>query len=150
MSNKKIITNIIYIQIFICLFLLINVYKKNNSKNQSSLSPIDKNSIQKIESQNLKHYYEYIPNEKVIDSSQYTKSPITFIYNNDGFNDLYNYSIEKNPKYFRILIIGDSFTYGDHVATKDNWTEILESKLNENKICQNIDKFEVINTAVMG
>lgn len=136
------------IQVFICLFLILNIFVKKNK--QPSFSSIDKNSIQKIESENLKYYYEYNPNEKVVDASEFVKKPITFIYNNDGLNDLTNYKENKDANTYRIITIGDSFTYGDHVETKNNWTEILEKKLNKKKICKNIDKFEVINFGVCG
>ena len=49
------------------------------------------------------------------------------------------------------MTLGDSFTFGVYVNTEDNWTELLEDKLNSIKnICPNTDHFEVINLGVGG
>ena len=58
--------------------------------------------------------------------------------------------IKKNKDTFRIITLGDSFTFGMYINTKDNWTELLEDKLNSDMGCKNISMFEVINLGVGG
>ncbi len=136
------------IQVFICLFLILNIFVKKNK--QPSISSIDKNSIQKIESENLKYYYDY----PSYGSSTWTPDFLNYTlinkYNNEGFNDTIDYDVHKNTATFRIITLGDSFTYGHYVKTNKNWPELLEKKLNEKKICKNIEKFEVINLGAPG
>lgn len=52
---------------------------------------------------------------------------ITACTNHLGFRD-YAYPVEKKGK-FRILVIGDSFTFGWGVALADTWVKQLEQKL---------------------
>jgi len=70
--------------------------------------------------------------------------------NTDSLNERFDYSIEKNPDVFRIVAIGDSFTYGQYVNTEDNYPERLEDMLNDNSLCKASMTFEVINLGVGG
>jgi len=149
MQINKTISLIIFFQILILLVLAINIYYKKNQK--VSVSPINKNDIKtETLTESLKYYYELEPNRISSDSAYFLKKPFTNKFNDDGLNDLTNYSVEKPEKTFRIIALGDSFTYGDHVKTQDNWTELLENKLNSAERCKKIDKFEVINFGVCG
>jgi lysophospholipase L1-like esterase len=49
---------------------------------------------------------------------------------------------EKDKNKFRILFIGDSFTFGEDVSDKDTYPEILQNKLG--------DEYEVVNLGVHG
>jgi lysophospholipase L1-like esterase len=48
------------------------------------------------------------------------------------------------------VTIGDSFTFGIYVDTKENYPERLEDILNDNSLCKTSKKFEVINLGVWG
>ena len=98
----------------------------------------------------LRYFYDLKPNDKVLWPADFIKNTVTNVYNNDGLNDTKNYLVVKEPKTFRIIALGDSFTFGVYVETKNNWTELLENKLNEKPLCKNIDKFEVLNFGVPG
>lgn len=52
---------------------------------------------------------------------------ITARINHLGFRD-YEYPLQKGKKY-RILVIGDSFTFGWGVNIEDTWVKLLEAKL---------------------
>jgi hypothetical protein len=54
-----------------------------------------------------------------------------YTFNQDGLNERYDYNTTKPDGIFRIITLGDSFTFGHFVDTKDNWTERLEDLLNE-------------------
>jgi hypothetical protein len=65
-----------------------------------------------------------------------------YTINSLGLRDK-EYSIEKPPHTFRILIVGDSFTEGDGVFSHETFSKRLEEKLQ-----QGGKNFEVINAGV--
>lgn len=73
-----------------------------------------------------------------------------YTINSDALNERFDYDIEKKEGDFRIITIGDSNTFGENVSTENNWTEVLEDRLNKEKICQKVKKYEVINLGVEG
>ncbi|MBS3052262.1 MAG: SGNH/GDSL hydrolase family protein [Candidatus Aenigmarchaeota archaeon] len=75
------------------------------------------------------------------------KLPVTTIkINSDGFRDK-EYSIEKPNDTFRIVVLGDSITFGWGVNNDEIYTEILEEKLNS---LNNGINYEVLNFGVPG
>lgn len=151
MQAKSVIKSLIVIQLIIISFLTFQLHnKKTKFYTQTSVSLVSKNTIQQAKTNELKYYYDLKTNGIATWSASFLKEPTTNIHNNDGLNDVQNYPINKKNGTFRIITLGDSFTYGQFVDTKNNWTEILENKLNSKKICKNIDKFEVINFGVPG
>lgn len=156
---KKLFLNQKSLKIFILLILtelLIIVYltrliitKSKNILGTKSINPIKKENIIFPNVKDLKYFYEPKPN--TIDNVN-EWSPYKGIYtiNSDALNERYEYQIEKPKNVFRIITLGDSFTYGLYVDTKDNWTEKLEDLLNQNLECKNSNKFEVINLGVHG
>lgn len=66
--------------------------------------------------------------------------------NSHGFRD-FEYNIKKNDDIFRIIIIGDSTTYGYGVQIEDTYPKQLEKLLNT-KFINN--KFEVLNMGHVG
>lgn len=96
-----------------------------------------------------KHFYEPKPDSTksvTVDWLSYT--PI-YTLNNDGLNERFDYPYEKPPGTFRILTLGDSFTFGEYVNTADNFSERLEDLLNSQS-CAKSTHFEVINLGVSG
>jgi lysophospholipase L1-like esterase len=142
-----------YIYIISCIEAVIIV-----SLVQNLYRGINKKSVNSINSHfitypvpEIPHYYELIPNVTDIDRADWLPNyQVTYTYNADGQNDRFNYLINKKEKTYRIAAIGDSFTFGSYVATKDNWTEILEDTLNNKPLCGPQDKYEVINFGVRG
>jgi lysophospholipase L1-like esterase len=83
------------------------------------------------------------------DFSMVGKSPDSFLghveytHNSKGLRDE-EYPYQKPEGTYRVLVLGDSFAYGDGVQRSEAFPEILESLLKEH------DSFEVINTGVTG
>lgn len=67
--------------------------------------------------------------------------------NEDGFRDR-EYPIEKPKDSFRILMLGDSLTFGWGVEVDDCFSNIIERRLNENLAGKSVRQVEVINTGI--
>jgi len=101
------------------------------------------------EIEEFKYYWELQPNTTVINNPYWLNHEVKYTYNADGLHERFNYAVEKPADTFRIITLGDSFTYGANVNTKDNWTEKLEDLLNSDQEINHL-KFEVINLGVSG
>lgn len=115
-----------------------------------SISPINRENLIFPPDAQLKYYYESSPSATKQDNPIWLGYTATYTINNDSLNERFNYTVEKPKNVFRIVTLGDSFTFGLFVNTADNWTERLEDKLNKNINCVNINKFEVINLGEQG
>lgn len=148
----KLFLILIFTQIVIIIFIGIIIYKKlpTNTASVAGIS-IDKKDVI-LEKDSLNYFYQLIPNSNRSDNVPWV-SQSDAIYqhiNNDGFNSIIEYNIKKEKNVYRIITIGDSFTFGALVKTEDNYPSKLESILNDNFECVNYNKFEVINLGVPG
>jgi lysophospholipase L1-like esterase len=69
---------------------------------------------------------------------------ITYAINSDGFRDYDRYSRKKPPGVFRIMAVGDSYTFGMGVELEDTYPKKLEKLLNERRPSP-LYRYEVIN-----
>ncbi len=150
--KQKAITYAVIFQLIIIGVLAVNIYKKRSQiLGTMSVNTISKNDILSSPSGDLKYFYEpKINNSTGRDKFLFSQDMQFYTINSDSLNDRFNYSFQKPEGTFRIITLGDSVTFGLHIGTKDNWTEVLEDKLNQEMKCANIKKFEVINLAVSG
>ena len=146
--NKKIFlfSGLILLELTIICYLLTRIV---TSRNGFSYGVIDRKNLDMTASSGLKHFYEPVPNSIDKTNSWSLNQGINTI-NNDALNERFNYAVDKSKGTYRIITLGDSYTYGLYIDTKDNWTEKLEDMLNTELKCNNINKFEVINLAVYG
>ena len=114
-----------------------------------NVSPIQRDSVVFPEDSELKYFYEPKPSTIETDSPEWLGYTATYTINSDALNERFEYPSEKPTNTFRIVTIGDSFTFGLYVDTEDNYPEKLEDALNEMQ-CNNYDKFEVINSGRPG
>jgi hypothetical protein len=152
----KILRNIIIIiELSVIIIVLFFIYSKvNKNKNvlgsSTAFVTLNKDDYIASASGDLKYYYEPKPNSRILENQPvWLPKKVAYTINLDTLNERYDYDLIKSERTFRIITLGDSFTYGLFVNTPDNWTELLENKLNTLK-CPNINKFEVINLAVAG
>jgi hypothetical protein len=141
---------LIIIQVFVILLLGYKIYqKRKNILGAVSLNPIQKNDIDNNPDSNLRYFFEPKAN-----SIQHPFDWLPFkadsTINSDSLNAMHEYFIQKLPYTFRIITLGDSFTFGVNVDTKYNWPSQLEKLLNEKLKCQKIQNFEIINLGVGG
>lgn len=95
-----------------------------------------------------KYFYENSANIVIKDKPDWIAKEVTYIHNKDGLNALHDYSVHKKKDVIRIATVGDSFTYGMYIDTSDNWSTLLEKKLNAQECGSSI--FEVLNFGVPG
>ena len=147
--NKRVLFLIISLQIIIITAILFRIYQKRTQVlGVADINLIKKEEINMGPSGDLKYFYE--PKANVFRLDDKIGPGKGNKINSDSLNERFEYSPEKPDGVFRIITLGDSITYGLHVETKDNWTEVLEDKLNQEMKCANIKKFEIINLGVPG
>lgn len=98
----------------------------------------------------VRFFYELKPNQTEKEKPDWLPYTAIHTTNNDGLHERNNYPTTKDVKNCRIMTIGDSFTYGSFVNTSENWTELLENRLNTEKPTPDINTYEVINLGVPG
>ncbi len=138
---------LIVVQITIVIYLAKQIIKQKSHTLGASVNPISKQNIIKptiVINKNLKYFYEPKPN------IQYNWWGTFYTINSDGLHELKDYSIEKPKNTFRIIALGDSFTFGVLVKDDENWPAVLEKIVNNNEICQPQKIIEVINLGVDG
>lgn len=138
---------IILIQGIIISLLIYNIGRTHRTV---EIASIDKNSIVFSPNSPLKHFFEPKANTIIKNSPRFFNLPYTPYYtiNKDNLNERFNYAIQKPENTIRIITLGDSYTFGHYVNTKDNWTEQLEDMLKNT--CETTSNYEVINLAERG
>lgn len=152
-ANRKLMFLIISSTLSIMAILALISYNKSKARNRQYINLIPRSKTYFTKSENLKYFYEPKPNsiEKSQEQVLFKWVPeATYTINPDGLNEHLNYSVNKPKDIYRIITLGDSFTFGIYMDTTDNWTELLENLLNKELDCGNYDKFEIINLGVRG
>jgi len=94
-------------------------------------------------------FYEIQASISFDEQGYWQREPVTYTINTDGLNESRDYAIEKPDDVFRIVTLGDSFTFGEYIRTDSNWTELLEDRFSTGN-CLNGKRVEIINLGVMG
>ena len=134
---KRILKNLLFKFIFLVFAIVIFssiieflFFLKETENNLDPLSYCIKKS------DNPKIFYEFIPN------TECDINGTKFKINSRGFRD-YEYEIEKTNKTFRIVVLGDSYTFGWRLELNETFTKILEKRLNIDNTKSL--KYEVLN-----
>lgn len=142
------------VSIIISVLLSYSIYyhriRANPKNNRTYISHIDKNSIVFPASSKFNFFSVEKPSITINDLRIWDKTTAFYSINDDSLNERFSYDTFKSEGIFRIITLGDSFTFGHFVDTSDNWTEVFEDLLNNNISCKNISKFEVINMGKRG
>ena len=149
--KKKLFLTLIILQLIIATFLISRIYlKRKNILGVVNINPISKNLFTTSPSGVLKNCYEPKPNSLSSDNEWVNLFP-GGIYktNSDSLRENSEYPIKRASNSFRIITLGDSFTWGLFVDVKDIWPKQLEISLNSLS-CKNISKFEVVNLGTAG
>lgn len=117
-----------------------------------NVAVLGKSTVVKSPTERLKFYFTPPKQKKEVDTPPWEDAqPAYYTYNADGLHDSKNYLLSHNKtKTYRVVVLGDSFTFGQFLNTADNWTEQLEAKLRSSQgICGKQD-IEVLNLGVAG
>ncbi len=149
---KKItLFSIIIVELIIFFILAFTIFHKQNVLGVSvSVSPIKKEDLIFSETEGLKHFYEPKANKFFEYPNEFTHQNQRHWINDDSLNENINYPIPKKDQTYRIVALGDSFTFGKYVNTEENYVENLERKLNKEYDCRKFNKIEVINLGMEG
>lgn len=147
---KRLIYYICAAQITIVIVVCINIYYKKNA-DVGNYNVLGKESISSNASSKLRHFYEPKPNSVEVVNLKWLGQEydynVTYNINSDSLNQFPNYIPEKEKDTIRIITVGDSFTFGTNVNTKDNYPSQLQNILNTNCLDHS---YEVINLGVAG
>lgn len=151
MKPKIILISALAIVELIVIFLLGTKIYNNQNSSAMIINPINKKNIIFPDYIELKHFYEPLPGSNKVTPRvpKWLSYEPVYTINSDTLNDGSEYQIDKPKDTYRIIALGDSFTFGLYVDTFDSYPETLERLLN-NIPCRNINKFEVINLGVPG
>lgn len=142
--TEKLFTAIITAELIVIAVLGVRLYVGSGAVPTASVAPLSLDEIIFPREGELKYFFElrapYLP-------LWLPYRPVVTI-NADTLNDRFDYSIIKPPRTFRIIALGDSWTYGQFVHTRDTYPEVLEDLLNRESRCESLTKFEVLNLGV--
>ncbi len=137
---------LIIVQCFVIIGLFFFIYKKKLNE-KPTINALSAKTISRDNQSSYTYYYELPANtelKEIITNSPY--NTINYV-NSDTLHELKDYPVIKEEDTYRIITLGDSFTFGLFVKTHENWTELLEKQLSEEVKCK---KIEVINLGVSG
>lgn len=140
------VIGLVVVQLIVIVLIGINVYENRYT---ASIALIPRESLSFPEDSDLQHFYELNPDYQgqVFIPTWLSYTPEITI-NADTLNERFNYTTEKPEGTFRVIALGDSWTYGMFMNTENNYSEVLEDLLNNELDCDTIMKFEVVNLGV--
>ena len=155
--NKKIIfillSFITVIEVIAVVVLIRYIQTRREGGNvlgKAAIIPMRRENLSFPDSNTYSYFYELPEGAIATESAAWLPYQVPHQYNFEGFNDPSNYEIVKPPRTFRIITLGDSFTFGMWVPTSENYSEKLENMLNMNLACPGVDHFEILNMGVPG
>lgn len=146
---KKIIP-VITLQVILILYLTLRIYEKTKILGTVSVTPLNKVQLTTNTNSKLQYYFEPMANTIASETAQlkWMDPNVKYTINSDTLNETHDYQVEKPEGTYRIVALGDSFTFGLFVNTYQNWTTVLENELNSK--CTPEGSFEVLNLGVSG
>lgn len=120
---------------------------KNPQTMTSRVAWLRKDQYLRTYSSRFPNYYEPKSDTIINDAPSWLGHEVSYSINHDTLNERHEYAVPKPPRTYRIVTLGDSFTFGLFVNTYENYSELLEDRLH-NDICRAFDAFEVINLGV--
>jgi len=136
--------------LFFLFFVHLHFTNKNEIEQEKKVALVSSEFTQLHNSDRFQYYTELRPNLSEKNQPSWLCHEAVYTYNSDGLNDRYDYSLEKDKNVFRIIALGDSFTFGHYVNTEDSWPEQLEDILNQDELNHSEISFEVINLGMRG
>lgn len=139
---------IVLIELIAIVILLLWLYEVLQRPIQGS--PIVKEDVT-FPSSDLAYFFEPTANSdrQHLKPDWLEENPVYRI-NSDALREDKEYSQEKASSTFRVVSVGDSFTYGLFVNVEESYPKQLEERLNAEPPCMGYQQYEVINLGVDG
>lgn len=152
MSSRNFILIIISIQFLIISYLIFKISEKFPAilGDSAIIIPQNKEDFSYPPTDKLQFFYEPKPNSIRKDKVPNSLEEITYSFNSESLNEDKEYSSEKEPDTFRIISLGDSYTFGLYVNPSNNYSKKLERLLSQDQLCNKQKRYEVINLGVPG
>lgn len=127
------------------------IWRSRKMVQGASVTILPKYAYFKNPQSSLEYFYEPVPNKIIPDEIPWLQKPVSFSINNDSLNSIKDYTVHKPVNTLRIIALGDSFTFGDHVNTAEAWPARLEQLLrDDSKERCKTTTFEVLNLGLNG
>lgn len=97
----------------------------------------------------LTYFYEPKPSMVEKRNPDWLGYEADYTINADTLNSTKEYTASKSAGTYRIEAIGDSFTFGEYVSTKDTWVKLLETSMQSVR-CPGVNAIDVLNLGVYG
>lgn len=154
MSRFKLLPLLIIELLMLSLIMYFAVNIKNifaRIRNHKQITFLSKNDyvIDTITTK-LKYFYEPKAGNTMISKPSWLGYEVRNTINSDTLNEEKEYTVNKPHYTYRIITLGDSFTFGQYVSNKENYSKKLEDMLNQRQKCKYINNFEVLNLGVGG
>lgn len=154
MYKKIILITVITIELSIGVIFLWRQYQARMLENSrvlgaESVAVLDRDSFAQPTDVPFKYFYESKPGTIQEATLSWLNPAPVYTINEDGLNDTKNYQVEKPAQTFRIIALGDSFTFGQWVNTAESWPEVLEQLLKDQPLCEHRN-VEVLNLGEAG
>lgn len=146
---SRLSTWIIVIEYIIIFCLVAGIFNKATRilTDRRFVATLHKEQYVLGESTTFPHFYEPTANVILNDQPDWLGYNVSYSINDDSLNERMEYPMVKPAGKFRMVMLGDSFTFGLFVNTFENYTEVLENSLNKTD-CPPYTGFEVINLGV--
>lgn len=150
--KKRVLFYITGVQIIVIIVVVFSIYSRSSSKINPKLINLEgKKNITASPSGVLRYFYEPIPGSITSNLGWMGKQfdySVKYSITSDTLNQINEYPQKKTQNTYRIVALGDSFTFGSNVNTEDNYPSQLEEMLNKN--CNRDLEYQVINLGVEG
>lgn len=145
LRNHRPFMVIVALEIIAIALIALNTFRTHPSfLGAAAVSPLNAEGVVRPTDSKLGYFYELNIRSNVFAKPSWAPVKPEITLNQDNLNERFDYAPSKPPGTFRIVAIGDSFTFGHYVNTRDNYPETLEDDLNK-LACPKIKHFEVIN-----
>jgi len=144
---------IVAVQVVAIAALGMYIYGKQGARFVTSVDILRRENFSFSQTETLKHFMEPVatPGGRVEtpEPPSWLTSKPRYTINSEGMNNPVDYPVQKPPRTFRIVTLGDSWTFGYLVNTEDNYPSQIEKLLNTSPTCKGTH-FEVLNFGVPG